>query len=162
MVAYEVNILQKFLVNVAHPIFDPFFLKFYVILKILSIRASPLDKWTACIIPYMKCCRYSLIREIFGFDFEDEAKTRVYRIFQQMILRFEKIMAKAIFSSICILAIGDRPYLPNTIIEKLVEETITSPSKYLAFEPSDTDACVEEVCRAADISELHSTKGGEI
>ena len=103
---------------------------------------------------YMEWCRHDFIREVLGFDFENEARNGVYMVlssyslnfirslkkgdefsvtcevfrdkdklpklhFKQTILLNKKVVTKAVFSGTCIPAAGGRPYLPETVLEKL-------------------------------------------
>lgn len=108
---------------------------------------------------YMEYCRHDYIREVLGFDFEEEAKKGIYMVlsqykisflrslkkgdhfsvtctlfkdksnqpklhFKQSIMLNGKVMTKAIFTGTCVPASGGRPYLPDTITDKIIDAPI--------------------------------------
>lgn len=108
---------------------------------------------------YMEYCRHDYIREVLGFDFEEEAKKGIYMVlsqykisflrslkkgdnfsvtctlfkdksnqpklhFKQSIMLNGKVMTKAIFTGTCVPATGGRPYLPDSITDKIIDAPI--------------------------------------
>ncbi|RCH54203.1 thioesterase [Mucilaginibacter hurinus] len=103
---------------------------------------------------YMEYCRHDYIKEVLGFDIEEEARRGVNMVlsqytinflrslkkgdsftvscslmsdkdglpkihFKQAIMLNGKVTTKAILSGTCVPAAGGRPFLPESIIEKV-------------------------------------------
>jgi len=108
---------------------------------------------------YMEDCRHAFIREVLGFDFEEQAKNGIYMVlssykinflrslkkddnfsvtctlfadkaglprlhFKQSIMMNGKVMTKAVFTGTCIPATGGRPYLPESVNEKIADAPV--------------------------------------
>ncbi|AMP98198.1 thioesterase [Pedobacter cryoconitis] len=108
---------------------------------------------------YMEYCRHDYIREVLGFDFEEQAGKGVFMVlsgykisflrslkkgdnfsvtctlytdkaglprlhFKQAIMMNGKVMTKATFTGTCIPASGGRPYLPESLTEKIADAPV--------------------------------------